>query len=220
VKEFSSFQITDAGWIGYFYLDGSLEMVVNPSLCYHIRLEWINVTARLLQQAVAFWSRTTAHYGLLLVEGPLDEISSVNVKDPFRDALLIPLSNKLYQGNLRFHLFILQLFNFVLDQESKSLFKDQGVARALPRAYKYSQYVHQSGVAFVQVTGNEFMWLSNRMYVSRRDVNGYATGQVHENPDELREKFICFCQDSKQLSDAFVKFEKLEEKPIEDLKLS
>ncbi|CEI96638.1 hypothetical protein RMCBS344292_10795 [Rhizopus microsporus] len=60
--------------------------------------------------------------------------------------------------------------------------------------YKYDQYVHRSGVAFVQIRPNKegFFWVNNRLHanhtpaLSRRQTNA-------QHPDTLRIKFQEHC---------------------------
>ena len=62
---------------------------------------------------------------------------------------------------------LLRKLGFVLDIEAGSLYPDAvDVVYSYRRApFKYSQYVHRSGVAFVQILGGKdgFLFLTNRL---------------------------------------------------------
>lgn len=56
----------------------------NPDNCYHIRIDWMNTTAKLIEDQLASWARTVDRYGLKLVEAPIDEVSTIPHTYPFR----------------------------------------------------------------------------------------------------------------------------------------
>jgi len=56
----------------------------NPDNCYHIRIDWMNTTAKLIEDQLASWARTVDRYGLKLVEAPIDEVSTIPWTNPFR----------------------------------------------------------------------------------------------------------------------------------------
>ena len=43
----------------------------NPDNCYHIRIDWMNVTAKLIEDAIVTWATSVEKYGLKLVEVPI-----------------------------------------------------------------------------------------------------------------------------------------------------
>ncbi|KAL1900319.1 vacuolar membrane-associated protein iml1 [Ceratocystis pirilliformis] len=64
----------------------------NPDNCYHIRIDWLNTTAKLIEDAVDGWAREAANFGLRLVEVPINEASSITNQNPFRRPFRIPLA--------------------------------------------------------------------------------------------------------------------------------
>lgn len=56
----------------------------NPENCYHIRIDWMNSTAKLIEDSLTSWARTVDRYGLKLVEAPIDEVSNIPGRNPFR----------------------------------------------------------------------------------------------------------------------------------------
>jgi hypothetical protein len=161
----------------------------NPDNCYHIRIDWMNVTAKLIEDAIASWAKTAEQYGLRLVEAPIREASSITTVHPFRRPYTITLAlqppqqapNTTYFDATSFapqvqscrHFYqkaILRRHNFVLDTEAARNFPNnvEVVYSWGKPDYKYTQYIHRSGVLLVQITdeGN-FLLLANRLYNNR-----------------------------------------------------
>ncbi|KAK6350229.1 vacuolar membrane-associated protein iml1 [Orbilia brochopaga] len=161
------------------------DRVHNPENCYHIRIEWLNVTAKLIEDALTTWAKTANRYGLKLVEAPIDEICTITANDPFRSPMVarlcIPPPNHtslesstsiatIYQDTFPYHEAILKKFNFVLDLESAKNFpQDVEVTYSWGSpSYRYTQYIHRTGVVFAQITDlGDFLLLANRMYSPR-----------------------------------------------------
>ncbi|KAK3068060.1 hypothetical protein LTS18_000826, partial [Coniosporium uncinatum] len=64
----------------------------NPDNCYHIRIDWMNVTAKLIEDAIVSWATSVERYGLKLVEVPIAEASTISAAHPFRAPYLIKLA--------------------------------------------------------------------------------------------------------------------------------
>ncbi|EGX53875.1 hypothetical protein AOL_s00004g534 [Orbilia oligospora ATCC 24927] len=162
------------------------DRVHNPENCYHIRIEWLNVTAKLIDDALTTWAKTVHRYGLKLVEAPIDEICAITANDPFRSPVIarlcIPPPNHasidgstptlatIYQDTFFYHEAILKRFNFVLDLEAAKNFpQDVEVSYSwgMPN-YRYTQYIHRTGVIFAQITDlGDFLLLANRLFQAR-----------------------------------------------------
>ena len=158
----------------------------NPDNCYHIRLEWMNATAKLIQDAVNYWAVIGEGYGLRLVEVPIGEASSISSMHPFRAPYLIKLAKEppreqpatfLDQKGLPpqtkrtekhyYQKAILKHFSFVLDSEAASDFPpDVDVSYSWGKpGYRFPQYIHRSGLLLAQITSEgHFLLLANRMY--------------------------------------------------------
>lgn len=61
----------------------------NPDNCYHLRLEWMNTTSKLIEDCLTSWARTVDRYGLKLVEAPIDEVSQIPKLNLFRAPLIV-----------------------------------------------------------------------------------------------------------------------------------
>ena len=163
------------------------DLLHNPANCYHIRIDWMNVTAKLIEDVITSWTATAEKHYLNLVEVPIAEASSINKNQPFRSPHCIELvlsppaieidhgSDLKWQGNLfnEKHYYqkkILQEHSFILDFEAASSFPSTAnVVYSWGKPdYKYSQYVHQSGSVLAQITdeGN-YLVLANRLCKSQ-----------------------------------------------------
>ena len=164
----------------------------NPDNCYHIRVEWMNTTPKLIQDAVVSWATSVDRFGLRLVEVPLGEASSITSMHPFRAPYVIKLAHRpperqpqSYFDNTSFapapkteknfyQKAILKRFNFVLDFEAASDFPvDVDVTYSWGKPdYQYPQYIHRSGMLIGQITDSgDFLVLANRLYSSRNAGN-------------------------------------------------
>lgn len=164
------------------------ERLHNPDNCYHIRIEWMNVTAKLIEDIIISWATTADRFGLRLVELPIDEASAITKMHPFRSPYLVKLAQ--YPPKKQPHNYfdatsfaaeqrieknfyqkaILKRFNFVLDFEAAKEFPlnvDVKYSWGKPD-YRYPQFIHRSGVLLTQITdAGDFLLLPNRLYNSR-----------------------------------------------------
>lgn len=160
----------------------------NPDNCYHIRIDWMNVTARLIEDAIRMWSKEAAQYGLRLVEVPIAEACTITEVNPFRQPLRIKLatppplqqpavffdqtsfSAQPQPGRHYYQKAILRKFDFVLDIEAASNFPpDVDVTYSWGKPdYKYSQYIHRSGHLLAEITDDgDFLLLANKLFNNR-----------------------------------------------------
>lgn len=160
----------------------------NPDNCYHIRIEWMNVTAKLIEDIIISWATTADRYGLRLVELPIGEASAITKTHPFRSPYLVRLAQyppkkqpQNYYDATSFiaqerteknfyQKMIMKRFNFVLDFEAAKDFPpnvDVKYSWGKPD-YRYPQFIHRSGVLLAQITDTgDFLLLANRLYNSR-----------------------------------------------------
>jgi hypothetical protein len=164
----------------------------NPDNCYHIRIDWMNVTAKFIEDAIGQWAMTVERFGLKLVEVPIAESAAISKTHPFRSPYLIqlavpppPVASTPYFDTMSFaphtqvdkwayHKAILRKFNFVLDVEAASSFpSDVDVTYSWGEPdYLYTQYIHKTGVIFAQITDDgRLLLLANRLYNNRSTVS-------------------------------------------------
>ncbi|KAF2180031.1 hypothetical protein K469DRAFT_640248 [Zopfia rhizophila CBS 207.26] len=160
----------------------------NPDNCYHIRIDWMNVTAKLIEDAIVTWATSVEKYGLKLVEVPIAEASNITDHHPFRSPYTVKLALKPPErqpeqvwdtahfspqsktDRFAYHKALLRKLNFVLDMEAASAFpSDVDVTYSWGQPdYKYSQFIHRSGVLLAQITNEgEFLLLANRLAHNR-----------------------------------------------------
>ncbi|KAK8029382.1 Vacuolar membrane-associated protein iml1 [Apiospora marii] len=160
----------------------------NPDNCYHIRIDWMNVTAKLIEDAVKSWAAIAAQHGLRLVEVPIAEACAISDVNPFRKPYHIKLSlppptkrpvtyydpnsfaPQSQPGRHYYQRALLRKFDFVLDMEAASHFPanvDVSYSWGQPD-FKYSQYIHRSGMVIVEIRDDgDFLLLANRLYSNR-----------------------------------------------------
>ncbi|KAI9724085.1 MAG: hypothetical protein M1812_000804 [Candelaria pacifica] len=177
----------------------------NPDSCYHIRIDWMNVTAKLIEDAIVLWATTAEKFGLRLVEAPIGEAASIGEIHPFRAPYTVTLAAKppdkqphsyfettsftpqAHIDRFFYQKAILKKFDFVLDMEAATNYPSDvqvGYSWGAPD-YQFSQYIHRSGVLFAQITdrGN-FLLLANRLYNNRtaaaKESSKYDRGERNE----------------------------------------
>ncbi|EKG13408.1 hypothetical protein MPH_09434 [Macrophomina phaseolina MS6] len=159
----------------------------NPDNCYHIRIDWMNVTAKLIEDAINTWATSVEKYGLRLVELPIAEAATIGKTHPFRAPYMIRLACPPPKGQLQYfdstsfgpqrqsdkfiyHKAILRKLGFVLDMEAASCFpSDVDVTYSWGKPdYKFTQFIHKSGVLLAQITDDgDFLLLANRLCNNR-----------------------------------------------------
>ncbi|KAJ4300295.1 vacuolar membrane-associated protein iml1 [Collariella sp. IMI 366227] len=174
----------------------------NPDNCYHLRVDWMNVTAKLVEDAIENWAREAAQYGLRLVEVPIAEACSISGINPFRRPYTIRLAApppdqspltyydptsfvpQAQPGRHFYQKALLRKFDFVLDMEAASNFPsnvDVTYSWGKPE-FKYTQYIHRSGSVLAEITDDgDLLLLANRQYSSRA-----AAAREREMQKELR----------------------------------
>lgn len=180
------------------------DLVHNPDNCYHIRIDWMNVTAKLIEDAIVTWATSVEKYGLKLVEVPIAELANITDYHPFRSPYHIKLAMQPPQNQTEamwdsmhfspqysrtdkfaYHKALLRKLNFVLDMEAASAFPpDADVSYSWGNPdYKYTQFIHRTGGLLAQITDDgHFMVLANRLAHSRaKDVSRIRPLDLHEH---------------------------------------
>ncbi|KAM3588807.1 vacuolar membrane-associated protein iml1 [Umbelopsis sp. WA50703] len=213
----------------------------NPQNCYHFQLNWLGCTAQLIQDLLHSWSRQAERCGLKLVEGSVEQaFEDSENENPFQTPVPIRLAVQpppihLLQSQVEvpdqfFEIALVRHLGFVLDVEADSKFDkaQQGGVEVkysyIKTPYPYDQYIHRSGVAFVQIRpqGEGFYWVNNRLFtnhtttlltrVKREREFSATTGHQWNNsnaaatpamthPDTLLRSFQEFCDDAQRLNE-------------------
>ena len=183
----------------------------NPENCYHLELSWLNVTSKLVEDAIVSWASQSERYGLKLVEVPIAEASDISSYEPFRAPYRVPLAVKppqqpvvsngvltaesfgpqtLANNSQSRHFYqkaLLRRFNFVLDLEAASEFpEDVEILYSWGKLeYKHTQFVHRSGVILAQITDEgDLLLLANRLYNTRYAAAKDTTGKYDSKTKE------------------------------------
>jgi hypothetical protein len=201
------------------------DTIHNPSNCYHFQLNWLGCTAQLVQELLQNWSRQAERCGLKLVEGSVDQAYEDTENDnPFQCPVPIPMAvkppsidelvsaSKIAVPAQFYEIALVRHLGFVLDVEADFNFehaKAEGVDLEysyIKEVYKYDQYVHQSGVSFVQIRPDSqgFYWVNNRLYTNHTPAliaNRRQPSSQLCHPDALRIRFQEHCFDEKWLTE-------------------
>ncbi|KAL8847154.1 MAG: hypothetical protein Q9221_007784 [Calogaya cf. arnoldii] len=179
----------------------------NPDNCYHIRIDWLNVTSKFIEDAIVSWAASVERFGLKLVEVPLAEASAITSMHPFRAPAVVKLARSpplehpptmlldttsfTPQRKTEKHYYqkeIMKKFEFILDFEAASDFPaDVDVKYSWGKPdYKYPQYVHRSGTLLAQITNEgDFLLLANRLYNNRSPGSQEgAPARLEETPEK------------------------------------
>ncbi len=179
----------------------------NPDNCYHIRIEWMNTTSKLIEDAIVSWATSVDRFGLRLVEVPMSEASAITELHPFRAPYLVKLAKEppgkqpqdyfdatsfapVPQANTHvYQKAIMKNFNFVLDFEAARDFpSDVDVTYSWGKpSYRYPQYIHRSGVVLAQITDEgDFLLLANRLYNNRNAASDTRKHDINDMQDRVR----------------------------------
>ncbi|KAL9120248.1 MAG: hypothetical protein Q9187_003197 [Circinaria calcarea] len=157
--------------------------------CYHLRIHWLNVTPKLIEDSIVSWATSAERFGLRLVELPIGEASRIHEVHPFRSSYRIRLAKypperqpqtyfdatslapQAVPGQSHsYQKAILKKFNFVLDLEAAKDFPPSvEVTYSWGKPdYHYPQYISREGVLLAQITDDgDFLLLANRLYNNR-----------------------------------------------------
>ncbi|KAJ3320168.1 vacuolar membrane-associated protein iml1 [Boothiomyces sp. JEL0866] len=186
----------------------------NTKNCYHFQLHWLVCTARLVEDMLHLWSRNAEKCGFKLVECPGVQASEFGEDNPFQallpiklallppslDSLLQKLNGKVRLPDEWFKRELIRSFNFVLDTESDSAFPPNSRGFSYQRKpWPNTQFVHRSGIAFIQILPNDqgFLWVNNRLLLA--SVNSSKSQGGLPSPDSSRKQFEDFCGNSARL---------------------
>lgn len=154
---------------------------------FHFELNWLGVTAGLLDELRARCSVQAERYGLRFVEAPVEQIKDISLKSAYRAAIPIPLAlappvipdlhTRLadygtgQSANFFENAILTQKFGFVLDVEASDRYPDTIEVEYSYRRqarFDYSQFCHKSGLALVQCVGGTegFLWSDNRLFIA------------------------------------------------------
>jgi hypothetical protein len=198
----------------------STDILLSPLIAacrFHFELNWLGVTAGLIDDLRARWTPLADRHGLRLVEAPVEQVKDLSKKCAYRAPIPIPLAVPppvVDDLHLRLvgvgaghvaqffeYAILTQKFEFILDVEASNRYPDDiEVEYSYRRAarFDHSQFIHRSGVALVQCVGGKdgFLWTDNRLFFSaplkmRGGVSGSNTGNeqaANSGPQQTRQQ--------------------------------
>ncbi|WVQ79131.1 hypothetical protein IAT38_001226 [Cryptococcus sp. DSM 104549] len=195
------------------------DVVHNARNAFHFELNWLGVTAALLEELRAKVAAQAERYGLRFVETPVEQIADLPLKCAYRTPIpillalpppvipdlhlrLVAVAHGTGQAENYFEYCILtKKFGFVLDVEAANRYPDNIDVKYSYRksAFTYSQFCHKTGLALVQCRGGRdgFLWSDNRLVVSAAMRRG--VGNRVEEARALRREMEEFCGDKEAL---------------------
>ncbi|KAI9090277.1 hypothetical protein DFS34DRAFT_585200 [Phlyctochytrium arcticum] len=189
------------------------DTVHNPRICFHFQLHWLVCSPRWIEDLVAGWARVAEKCGFKMIEAGIEQAEPLSDVNPFQSVTrILPVIDQpaLPHASLPATFYLTELvrkFNFVLDVEADSCFPPNSVEWSYDRGrgYKRTQWVHRSGVAFIQIgtaqEGGGFWWVANRMHLTggggnKEGSGGKTTLEKNTDPETLRRAFTDFCEDA------------------------
>lgn len=186
------------------------DIIQNPDAAFHFQLHWIGTSAKFIDDTIQTWSRTVDRYGLRLVEAYVDQIIDITKTNVFQSCFPVQFAipppalppNAGVQPDYLEGCLLRQL-NYVPDICSSHHYGNSADVfysyRNTP--FTYSQWVHRSGLAFVQIIeGKGFSWLTNRLATIRQmTVHEKPLSEISERPNLIMDELNEFCTDKVKL---------------------
>jgi hypothetical protein len=197
------------------------DRIHNPENCYHIYLDWLVTTPKLIREALNRWSSLAESHGMKLVQVPIAEASKQYLTHPFDKPQHVRLVSKPpdrapvtpylsahsamsrnIEDPAHYHKAILRKAGFVLDLESASSFSsklDITYSWGKPD-YEMTQFIHKSGLVLAQISNDpdhDFLVLPNRLTLLRSSLSGKQSDII--SADDVIKGFKLFCRDEKGL---------------------
>lgn len=214
------------------------DIVHNPDHCFHLRIEWLNTTSKLIEDLINGWSKYCERYGLSLVEIPWEELFTLPIRNPLHSTIEISLAlnpwedeefkglEKIYRKEkYYFHLYLLRKSSFMLDNRTANFFKndDFDVVYSWGKPmFKYAQFIHSTGGYIAELrTNGDFFLAPNNAHISRLNLN---IGKLHNlgkskaiyfDSQSVMLEFRSVCTDKDKLRELFRQGIKSFEKDVE-----
>jgi hypothetical protein len=120
------------------------------------------------------------------------EQQSAQSGDPFQSIVPIrltvpPPTHSFTEQPQFYHIELCRKFNFVIDVE-----RDSGLDILYSyqrRPFTHTQLVHRSGVAFIQIQGDSFMFVNNRLHLANQSLRNTSS----PDPNLLMKEISQFC---------------------------
>lgn len=204
------------------------DIVHNPDHCFHLRIEWLNTTSKLVEDLINGWSKFCERYGLSLVEVPWEELFTLPIRNPLHSTIEITLALNPWEDNefkkytkifqkekYFFHLFLLHESSFMLDNRTANYFKNDGFEVSYSWGkpmFEFAQFIHSTGGYIAELRNNgDFFLAPNNAHISRLNLN---IGKLHNlgkskaiyfDSQSVMLEFRSICTDEQKLRELFRK---------------
>lgn len=202
------------------------DIVHNPLHCFHLRIEWLNTTTKLIEDMISGWGKHCERYGLSLVEVPWDELFTLPLHNPLHSTIEITLAidpwtdsefskyDYIFEKEKYYlHLYLLEKCSFMLDNRTATYLAEDAIdveySWGKPE-FKHAQFVHSTGgyIAELRKKGDLFL-APNNAYISRLNLNvgkqhnlGKSTAVYFDSQSVMLE-FRAICTDQGRLREIF-----------------
>lgn len=186
------------------------DIIQNPASAFHFQLHWVGTSAKFIDDTIQTWNRTIDRYGLRLIEAYVDQVTDITKTNVFQSCFPIqfavpppplPPNHKLHPDY--FEACLLRRFHYVPDIPcSRYYSSDIDVYYSYRNSeFTYSQYVHQSGLAFAQIReGKGYSWLTNRLATIRQvTFNDQFGNNASDWPNQIMDELNDFCTNAEKL---------------------
>lgn len=204
------------------------DRVHNPDHCFHIRLEWLTATPKLIDDLISNWSRLAERYGLKLVEIPWDELCNIPKINPFHSFMNIKLAINPWQDlefkdetifreqKFFYHIYLLEKSGFLLDNRASKFFQSektnsyQIIYSWGKPMFKYAQYIHYTGSCMAEIReSGDFFLAPNNLHISRMNtgnIGSKASSHLKFTSDaqKIMLNFRKTCENYESLRDIFL----------------
>lgn len=139
------------------------------------------------------------------MEAPIEQAKALADDNPFQSVICIELALSPPTTNpgipvTSYESELIKSLGFHLDMEADDLFPSNVSYSYVKPRFQYSQYVHNSALAFVQVKPRAFLFVANRLLITSNSVKNAAA-----TCDEIKKKLETVCGDVEFLREFYEK---------------
>lgn len=184
----------------------SIDRMHNPKNAFHLLVEWLSVTPKLVDEVFSSVGRLASQYGLRLVQVPVADFSDSLEASPFRTVLRVNLSIEArdQEESKWFRHYLLKRSGYVLDiYDAQDIINDEyEILFFWGKLHSHlPQYIHSSGYVLVQVDNDGQLCItSNTLHLSGAVLSGNSAASSADGECEsLMNALVDLCHDSEKL---------------------
>lgn len=173
----------------------SIDRLHNPKNTFHVLVEWLNATPKLVDDLFSSYARLVAAYGLRLVQVAVADVQGSIEDSPFKTVVNTEccLAESKEMDSKQFLHYVLRESEYVLDIHDRDEIGEYDALFMWGRVHSvYSQYIHSSGYVLAQLTGGMGIRITpNTLYVSRAVMMGQpAESECEKHVNSLRQLLV------------------------------